>query len=316
VYRQIVCDDGNRFGFSGNRSEISIYTRFIRRSRTAAGYTFETEKRPLYNRQQSSQLATEQIINCYYSFTGWLIVSSEFLVYLKIMDAMEKRLSGNLAAVQMRIEQAARKAGRNASDVKLVAVSKTHPTETLRKAIRTGALAFGENKVQEAEGKIEKLGRDSVKWHLIGHLQANKARKAVKLFDVIHTLDSIELAARLDRICIEEERPELSVLVQVDLGNEPTKSGVREKDLPELIEFLQNCECLKLTGLMILPPYFEDAEKVRPYFQKLRAIRDALVPNGELSMGMSHDYEIAIEEGATLVRVGTAIFGQREYAGK
>ncbi len=224
---------------------------------------------------------------------------------------MQNLLRGNLAQVQSRIQAAAQKCGRNADEIKLIAVSKTHSAEILRQAIEAGATIFGENKVQEADGKIEILGREKLEWHLIGHLQANKARRAVKLFDVIHTLDSIELAARLERICKEENRASLSVLAQVDLAGEATKNGIREADLPELVEFLKTCERLKFSGLMIIPPYFEDAETVRPYFRKLREIRDALVPSGELSMGMSHDFEIAIEEGATLVRVGTAIFGER-----
>ena len=221
-------------------------------------------------------------------------------------------LRENLAEVARKIEQAANKVGRKPNEIKLIAVSKTHPTEILQAAINVGATVFGENKVQEAEGKIALIGRETVEWHLIGHLQKNKARKAVQLFDVIHTLDSIELAERLERICQEEEREKLSVLAQVDLANEATKNGVAEADLPQLIEFLQTCECLKLNGLMIIPPFFEDAEKVRPFFKRLREIRDEVLPSSELSMGMSHDFEIAIEEGATLVRVGTAIFGERE----
>ena len=222
-------------------------------------------------------------------------------------------LRENLAEVQQKIERAAQKAGRNADEIKLVAVSKTHPAAILNKAIEAGAKVFGENKVQEAESKINEIGRKNVEWHLIGHLQKNKARKAVQIFDVIQTLDSFELAERLERICQEEERHELQVLVQVDLANEATKNGVEERDLPQLVEFLQTCDCLKFTGFMIIPPYFEDAEKVRPFFNKLREIRDKMLPNGELSMGMSHDFEIAVEEGATLVRVGTAIFGKRNY---
>ena len=222
-------------------------------------------------------------------------------------------LRENLAEVARKIEQAANKVGRNANEIKLIAVSKTHPIEILQAAINVGATVFGENKVQEAEGKIEAIGREKVEWHLIGHLQKNKARKAVQIFDVIHTLDSIELARRLERICKEEQRESLSVLAQVDLANEATKNGVAENDLPQLIEFLQTCDCLKLTGLMIIPPFFEDAENVRPYFRRLRELRDKILPNGELSMGMSHDFPIAIEEGATLVRVGTAIFGERKY---
>lgn len=226
---------------------------------------------------------------------------------------MQNDLRENLAVVRGRIEAAARQAGRNPNEVKLIAVSKTHPVETLREAVEAGATVFGENKVQEAETKIKEIGRERVEWHLIGHLQSNKARKAVQLFDVIQTLDSIELAGRLERICIEEQREKLSVLVQVDLASEATKNGIGEKDLPGLVEFLQTCERLKFKGLMIVPPYIEDTEKVRPYFKKLRELRDSHLPNGELSMGMSHDFEIAIEEGATLVRVGTAIFGAREY---
>lgn len=238
-----------------------------------------------------------------------------------MQDAQIKNhLSENLSEVRQKIERAAANAGRNADEIKLVAVSKTNPVEILREAISVGARVLGENKVQEAEEKIAKIGRGAAEWHLIGHLQSNKARKAVELFDVIHTLDSRKLAERLERICAEENRENLSVLVQVDLANEATKSGVSKKDLPELIEYLQTCERLKFDGLMIIPPYFEDAEKTRPYFQELKWLRDELLKQnafsnkfGELSMGMSHDFEVAIEEGATIVRVGTAIFGARNY---
>lgn len=226
---------------------------------------------------------------------------------------MAKNLAERFADVQNQIKIAAEKAGRNPDEIKLVAVSKTHPAEILLEAIEIGANILGENKIQEAESKIEKIGREKAEWHLIGHLQSNKARKAVKLFDWIHTLDSIELAERLERICIEENRANLNVLIQVDLANESTKSGVAESNLPELIDYLNSCECLKLKGFMIIPPFFEEAEKVRPFFKKLREIRDELLPNGELSMGMSNDFEIAIEEGATIIRVGTAIFGNRDY---
>ncbi len=225
---------------------------------------------------------------------------------------MQNLIRENLAEVKNRIERAALNCGRNPSDIKLVAVSKTHPANVLQAAIAAGANVFGENKVQEAEGKIEEFGKENIEWHLIGHLQSNKAGKAVKLFDVIHTLDSVELARRLERICIEENRESLSVLIEVDLAGEASKSGVGENDLPKLVEFLQTCERLKFDGLMIVPPYFEDVEKVRPFFKRLREIRDEVLPNGELSMGMSHDFELAIEEGATIVRVGTAIFGERE----
>jgi pyridoxal phosphate enzyme (YggS family) len=224
---------------------------------------------------------------------------------------MQNFLRENLAEVKKRIEKAAQKSGRNADEIKLIAVSKTHSTKVLRDAMAAGATIFGENKIQEAEEKIKELGKKNLEWHLIGHLQSNKARKSVKLFDVIHTLDSVELAERLERICIDENRTSLSVLAQVDLADEKTKNGIGEKGLPNLIEFLKTCERLKFDGLMIIPPFFEDIEKARPFFRRLREIRDEFLPNAELSMGMSHDFEIAIEEGATLVRVGTAIFGQR-----
>ena len=227
-------------------------------------------------------------------------------------------LSDNIAAVREKIERAAARAGRNPNDVNLVAVSKTHPASTVREAIAAGIDVFGENKVNEAESKITEIGRDKTKWHLIGHLQSNKARRAVQLFDVIHSVDSVELATRLERICVEEDRELLSVLVQVDLADEETKSGIPESDLPELVSYLRSCGRLRFDGLMILPPYFENADDVRPYFERLREIRDDLVTQGafangggELSMGMSHDFEIAIKEGATIVRVGTAIFGER-----
>lgn len=214
--------------------------------------------------------------------------------------------------VRERISAAAERAGRESDEIKLIAVSKTHGADLVREAIAAGSVAFGENKIQEAEGKIADVGRDAAEWHLIGHLQSNKARKAVQLFDVIHTLDSLELALRLERICIEEKRDRLDVLIQVDLAGEASKNGVPEADLNELAEYLRTCERLRFVGLMIIPPYFDDAQDVRPYFQKLRELRDRIIPGGELSMGMSHDLEIAVEEGATMVRVGTDIFGQRQ----
>jgi pyridoxal phosphate enzyme (YggS family) len=233
--------------------------------------------------------------------------------------AKTKGLEGRLAEVNRRIAEAAVGSKRKPEEVKLIPVSKTHPASVLREAMAAGIRCFGENKVQEAEGKIEELGRDSLEWHLIGHLQANKARKAVKLFSVIHSLDSIELAGRLERICEEEGRAELPVLVEVDLAGEETKAGIAESELPEMAEFLRGCGHLRFTGLMILPPYFENAGDARPYFRRLREIRDDLAGKdlfagkmGELSMGMTHDFEIAIEEGATMIRVGTAIFGERE----
>ncbi|MDQ3819977.1 MAG: YggS family pyridoxal phosphate-dependent enzyme, partial [Acidobacteriota bacterium] len=195
--------------------------------------------------------------------------------------------------------------------------------DTIRRAILAGVSDLGENRVQEADAKIQEIGRTAARWHLIGHLQANKARRAVMLFDLIHSLDSVALARRLDRLCEETERATLPVLIQVDLGGEETKSGVSEADLAALVKTVKGCRHLELIGLMTLPPYLEDAELVRPYFRRLRELRDELGASntfgaaaGELSMGMSHDYEVAIEEGATFVRVGTAIFGERSKEAK
>lgn len=225
-----------------------------------------------------------------------------------------------LEAVRRRIAAAAAVAGRRADEVALIAVSKTHPTPLLRAAAAAGAADFGENRVQEAEAKIEELRREAprVRWHLIGHLQANKARRAVKLFDLVHTVDSAELVERLERLCEEEARPRLDVLLQLDLAGEPTKSGAREEELPAVAAALESCARVRCAGLMTLPPFFEEVERVRQYFRRLRQLRDAWRARGlfgegagELSMGMSHDFEAAVEEGATLVRVGTAIFGER-----
>ena len=219
-----------------------------------------------------------------------------------------------------RIGRAARRAGREPAEVTLVAVSKTHPAALVREAAAAGLKDFGENRVQEAEGKIVELKPESpaLRWHLIGHLQPNKARRAARLFDLIHTVDSAALVERLERICVEEGRASLEVLVQVDLAGEATKSGAGVEELPAVFEALQSCERVRCRGLMLLPPFFEDAGRVRPFFRRLRALRDELSARGafgagagELSMGMSHDYEVAVEEGATLVRVGTAVFGAR-----
>ncbi len=221
-------------------------------------------------------------------------------------------IAENIARVRSRIEAACSRVGRDPGEVKLVAVSKTHSAEVVREGIAAGLNVFGENKVQEAEGKIGAIGRKDVEWHLIGHLQSNKARRAVELFDVIESVDSLELARRLERICEEDGHDELSVYVQVDLGGEETKSGVAESELPELAAYLHGCKHLRFNGLMVLPPLFDDPGETRPYFQRLRAIRDRVLAGGELSMGMTNDFEVAIEEGATVVRVGTAIFGTRE----
>lgn len=227
-------------------------------------------------------------------------------------------LAERLANVRDRIDAAARRVNRAADQITLIAISKTHPTETLRAGLNSGLTDFGESRVQEAEGKIIELGRKAARWHLVGHLQSNKARRAVKLFDVIHSLDSADLAQRLDSLCLAERREELLGLIQIDLGGEQTKTGIDPRELTGLLDALSDCQRLRLVGLMTLPPYFENPECARPYFKTLRELRDELQlqgrfgkRTGELSMGMSHDFEIAIEEGATMVRVGTAIFGER-----
>ena len=226
-------------------------------------------------------------------------------------------LGERFANVRTRIGAAAARCKRSPEEITLIAISKTHPAAMVRELIELGAADLGENRVQEAEGKITQVGRTSARWHLVGHLQTNKARKALKLFDIIHSLNSVDLAERLQRLCVEEGR-KLSVLIQVDLAHEVTKSGIVEDALPQLVQTLTQCDRLKLVGLMTLPPFFENSEDARPFFQRLRKLRDELGSagsfgnqEGELSMGMTHDFEVAIEEGATMVRIGTAIFGER-----
>jgi len=233
--------------------------------------------------------------------------------------AVTSLLATRIEKIREAMVIAATRAHRSADDVTLVAVSKTHPAVKVREAIAAGLTDFGENRVQEADAKIPEVGRDAARWHLIGHLQSNKARRAVELFDWIHSLDSVELAHRLDRVCGELNREELPVLIQVDLGHEATKTGVPEKDLRKIVDAVRECDRLRLMGLMILPPFFDEAEKARPYFKRLRELRDELQKEGafderpgDLSMGMTHDFEVAIEEGSTCVRLGTAIFGDRK----
>lgn len=234
------------------------------------------------------------------------------------VDPVQELLAVRLADVRARLAAATQCSGRQPDEVRLIAISKTHPVPIVKQAIELGATDLGENRVQEAEGKIAEIGREKVRWHLVGHLQANKARRAVSLFDVIHSLNTVDLARRLDRLCVEEARENLPVLIQVDLGHEETKSGIDESELTHLVDSLGPLTRLKLIGLMTLPPFFDDPEQSRPFFRRLRELRDELNRRsafgdrtGELSMGMTHDFEVAIEEGATMVRVGTAIFGAR-----
>jgi pyridoxal phosphate enzyme (YggS family) len=230
-------------------------------------------------------------------------------------------IADRVAAVRERIARAAERASRVPGEVTLVAVSKTHPEGAVRAAFAAGVRDFGENRVQEAEPKVAAtadLAASGLRWHLVGHLQSNKARKAAALFAVVQSVDSLDLGERLTRIGAETARP-VRALVQVDLAGEETKFGLPEAELLRVLEALRGKEGLRVEGLMVLPPYFEVPEQSRPYFRRLRSLRDqaqaaGLLEGRELSMGMSHDFEAAVEEGATIVRVGTAVFGERGAA--
>jgi PLP dependent protein len=226
-------------------------------------------------------------------------------------------LRARLADVRDRIARAATRTGRDPSRIRLVAVSKTFDAEHVRATAQAGQIDFGENKVQEAQQKRAQTADLPITWHLIGHLQSNKARKAAATFDVIHSIDDPSLVRKVEEAAAEAGR-NVELLVQVDLAGEPTKHGAREEELPAIFEAAKGCAAVRLSGLMVLPPTTERPETARRWFRELREVRDRLLARGvgaamltELSMGMSHDYEIAIEEGATLVRVGTAIFGSR-----
>ncbi len=225
-------------------------------------------------------------------------------------------IKDNLARVQERIATAARRAGRAPEAVRLVAVSKTVEPERVRQALAAGARILGENYIQEAQKKIEASGA-GISWHFIGHLQKNKAKYAVRLFDLIHSVDNLALAEELNRAAGKEGKIQ-DILLQADLSGEETKFGVAEGEIVKMTEQISDLKNIALKGLMTMPPFSDDPEDSRPYFQKLRSLRDRLwqmkipgVSMDELSMGMSGDFEVAIEEGATLVRIGTAIFGPR-----
>ena len=213
-----------------------------------------------------------------------------------------------------KIEEAARKIGRDPNEIKLVAVSKTVEVARIMEAIEAGVSILGENYVQEAQKKIEEIGRP-VSWHFIGHLQTNKAKYAIRLFDMIHSLDSVPLAEELNRRAEQADRV-MEVMIEVNLSKEATKFGTDEEVVVNLAKRIQNLNHLSLEGLMTMPPYFDSPELSRPYYIALRELKEKMVKEGvpmkDLSMGMSNDFEIAIEEGATYVRVGTAIFGPRK----
>lgn len=257
------------------------------------------------------------------------------------MSSASAELTENLARVRERIKLAASRARRRAEEITLVAVSKTHSARRIQELYEAGVRDFGENRVQERESKFEHLSGPDAIWHMIGHLQKNKAVRAARLFESIDSVDSIALAEKLGRAREEfnaeitedarakktfpgsgqyEQGSRLRVLIEVKLDPEPTKSGVDEREVARLVEAILRISHLDLRGLMGVPPYFDDPEGARPYFRRLRGLRDAVRADfgseilPVLSMGMSHDFEIAIEEGATEVRIGTALFGVREKA--
>ncbi len=225
-------------------------------------------------------------------------------------------IADNLKTVTDRIAFAAKRAGRDPSSVRLIVVTKTVDVESIRHAVAAGAAVLGENRVQEAREKIEKLGR-MARWHLIGHLQTNKAKYAVKLFDLIHSVDNLELAKELDKQAAKIGKVQ-NILIEVSIAGEAAKAGVAMQDVTTLVREAAKFKNISIKGLMTVPPYSENPEDARPFFRKLRELAETIlkenipgVSMNELSMGMSGDFEVAVEEGATMVRVGTAIFGER-----
>lgn len=230
---------------------------------------------------------------------------------------MNDTLETRYKALCERMERTALKAGRDPASVRLVAVSKTQAADRVRKAAAAGAVAFGENYIQEAREKFDALVDLPLQWHFIGHLQSNKAKYAVRIFDLIHTVDSVKLAGELNKQALKSGKVQ-DILVQVNISGEATKSGTTELAVHGLIEQVLDMPALRVRGLMTMPPFFDAPERARPYFSALRTLRERLqsafgyrVSLHELSMGMTGDFEVAIEEGATLVRIGTALFGAR-----
>ena len=232
---------------------------------------------------------------------------------------MDATIATNLQSVRSRLDAAARRVSRDPSTIRLIAVSKTFSADHVRAARAAGQVDFGENKVQEGLQKIGATADMKIRWHLIGHLQSNKARKAAGAFACIHSVDSVELLRKLDAAAADAgAAPEL--LVQVDLASEETKFGAATAEARRIVDAAATTRAARVTGLMLIPPWNEDQEQTRPWFVRLRELRDSWLADGvptgalaQLSMGMSHDFEAAVEEGATMVRVGTAIFGKRTY---
>jgi pyridoxal phosphate enzyme (YggS family) len=224
-------------------------------------------------------------------------------------------LQQKLDQVESRIAAAAARAGRQRSDIQLVAVTKKFPASVIREAYALGLRDFGENYVQEFEAKrLELSACSGARYHFIGHLQSNKTKKAAEIFDVIHTVDTAKIARRLNgELESDALHPGVDVLIEVKLSTEPAKAGAAPGEVPALVEAILGCPHLRLWGLMTMPPWSDDAEESRPYFARLRELAGQFSLR-HLSMGMSHDLEVAIEEGATIVRVGTALFGPRKKA--
>ena len=232
-----------------------------------------------------------------------------------VREEVIDRITRRVKIVREEINKACDKCGRSPEEITLVAVTKTVDQERIRAAIVAGLRVFGENYIQEAREKIPSIA-EPVEWHFIGHLQRNKAKYAVRLFDVVETVDNVKLAGELQKRAEAIKRIQ-PVLVQVNVSGEETKSGITPEGLPDLLKFIGRSSSLEFRGLMTMPPYFADPELARPYFRKLRELRDKMAERfpslifKELSMGMSGDFTVAIEEGATIVRIGTAIFGER-----
>ncbi|BCS94858.1 YggS family pyridoxal phosphate enzyme [Desulfoluna limicola] len=228
-------------------------------------------------------------------------------------------MKDRIQKIEQQIREAAEKAGRNPEEIRLVAVSKIKPAEMVKEAMDAGQRIFGENYIQEAVAKIEEVGSEGIEWHFIGHLQSKKSKYAAGVFDLIHSVDSLKLAKEINKQAAKKGVVQ-KILIQVNTSGEDSKSGTTEEAVIELIREAATLENVAIKGLMTMPAFFDDPEGARPYFRQLRLIKERIeslaipgVEMKELSMGMSGDFEVAIEEGATLVRVGTAIFGARSY---
>jgi len=228
------------------------------------------------------------------------------------------QIKENIADIQARIAEAAKGCGRNPQEINLIGVSKRKPAALVEEAIAAGHRDFGENYIQEAMEKIDTIGRDKACWHFIGHLQSNKAKFAVKIFDLIHTVDKIKLAREISKQAAKIDKIQ-DILIQINIAQEETKSGTRAADVKALVKAASALPNLQIRGLMCMPPFFDDPELARPYFSQVKAISQEIaamnldkVRMDHLSMGMSNDFAVAVAEGATLVRVGTAIFGERQ----